>query len=243
MSKAAAEGASEREGGGETPADNGLEPTGWKFSADGELKDDQPRAKSLNPAYFKHDGPLAGGDVWRVRVEVARDAMVGFSGAQFDAERHVETRGATAWVHLDSGTTSIFYGLSRDTLHHYNLSHLAPLIPKPPYNLAMRCEAVTNVPQVQFNDDALWHDFVPRRSALKGEEWFPYLVLYSADDRLSDHRVHRPRATKSAGHISKAPAGAAADGAAADGAAAVAVADDEAAPPPQKKARHEEVAE
>ena len=87
----------------------------------------------------------------------------------------------------------------------------------------------------------MWHDFLPNRAALKAGPWFPYLVLGSAAARLSDHSVHRPRAVKSAGKISKAPAAAvSADGAAADGADAASDEHDESVPPPQKKARHEE---
>ena len=45
----------------------------------------------------------------------------------------------------------------------------------------------------------MWHDFAPEgRAALKAGPWFPYLVLFG-DGLLSDHRVDRPRATKSAG--------------------------------------------
>jgi hypothetical protein len=96
------------------------------------------------------------------------------------------------------------------------------------------------VPQIQFNDDDVWHDFAPDRAALKAGPWFPHLRLDGAAVRLSDHSVHRPRAVKSAGKIHKAPAAAAA-AAAADGAgAAVGGKDDDSVPPPQKKARHEE---
>ena len=69
--------------------------------------------------------------------------------------------------------------------------------------------------------------------------WFPFLEL-EEDDLLSDHRVDRPRATKSAGMKRKpasnpapAPAGDGAGAAAADG-------DDCAPPPPIKKARDAE---
>ena len=103
----------------------------------------------------------------------------------------------------------------------------------------MRCEAVSNVPQIQFNDDDVWHDFAPDRAALKAGPWFPCLMLGSAATRLSDHSVHRPRAVKSAGKINKAPA-AAASAAAADGAGAASDEHDESIAPPQKKARHEE---
>ena len=88
----------------------------------------------------------------------------------------------------------------------------------------------------------MWHDFAPDRAAVKAGPWFPFLQLYG-DDRLSDHCVHRPKPTKSAGKTSKAPAApaaAAAAAASADGAGAAAGKDEESAPPPQKKARHDE---
>ena len=72
---------------------------------------------------------------------------------------------------------------------------------KAPFDLALRCEALSNVPQIQFNDDGVWHDFAgPRkpRVALIAGPWFPYLRLMGADIRLIDLRVDRPRATKSA---------------------------------------------
>ena len=104
----------------------------------------------------------------------------------------------------------------------------------------MVAQAVSNVPQIQFNDDDVWHDFAPDRAALKAGPWFPFLQLYNAADRLSDHSVHRPRAVKSAGKIHQAPAAAASAASAADGADAAADGAGESVPPPQKKARHEE---
>jgi hypothetical protein len=117
-----------------------------------------------------------------------------------------------------------------------------PCTPRPPSANDLEQQAIYNgagdgphVPQIQFNDDDVWHDFAPDRAALKAGPWFPYLALGSADVRLIDHSVHRPRAVKSAGKISKAPAAAAA----ADGAGAASDEAGESVPPPQKKARHE----
>ena len=96
------------------------------------------------------------------------------------------------------------------------------------------------MPQIQFNDDSVWHDFAPEGgTALKAGPWFPFLQLYG-DVRLSDHCVHRPRPTKSAGKTIKAPAAPAAGASADGGAGAAATEDGESAPPPQKKARHDE---
>ena len=80
--------------------------------------------------------------------------------------------------------------------------------------MALRVDPDRNVPQVQFNEDGVWHDFAPDqgegRTALKAGPWFPYLIV-GEGDLLSGHRVDRPKATKSAGMKCKAPA--AADGA------------------------------
>jgi hypothetical protein len=173
-----------------------------------------------------------------MRVEVGGSAYVGFATEHYNVEKNVETRKSTAWVYLGDGTTCIGTGISQDGEDHYHLFHLKDHIPKAPFDLAVRCEAVSNVPQIQFNDDDVWHDFAPGRVALTAGPWFPFLQLCSAAARLSDHSVHRPRAVKSAGKISKAPAAAAAS--ASDGAGAASDEHDESVPPPQKKARHEE---
>ena len=72
-----------------------------------------------------------------------------------------------------------------------------------------RVDLDRNVPQVQFNEDGVWHDFAPDegegRTALKAGPWFPYLLLHE-DDLVSRHRVDRPKATKSAGMKCKASA-------------------------------------
>jgi hypothetical protein len=146
--------------------------------------------------------------------------LVGFAPDQYNAEKDGETYKSTAWVSLGSGTTFILPDISQDGQHHCYGSHLRPHIPEAPFDLAVRCEAVSNVPQIQFNDDDVWHDVAPDRAALKAGPWFPYLMLRSAAPRLNNHSVHRPRAVKSAGKIHKAPVAAAADGAATDGAGA-----------------------
>ena len=175
-----------------------------------------------------------------MRVEVGEDVLVGFATEKYNVEKFVETEKSTALMHLGSGTTFIFPDISQDGQHHSHHNHLGPHIPEAPFDLAVRCEAVSNVPQIQFNDDDVWHDFAPDRVALKAGPWFPYLRLDSAAIRLSDHSVHRPRAVKSAGKISKAPAAAASSAAAAGGAGAASDEHDESVSPPQKKARHEE---
>ena len=88
----------------------------------------------------------------------------------------------TAWVGLGDGTTVIGSGISLDGRHGHP-NHLFHLIPKTkPYDLAMRCDTDGNVPQIQFNNDGVWHDFAPGgRTALKAGPWFPYLKLNKRD--------------------------------------------------------------
>jgi hypothetical protein len=193
-------------------------------------------------APFRHSRELQAQDVVRAKVVQGGNACVGFAAESYDVEKLVETRKSTAGVSLHDGSTVIWPDISRDGEEHINYgAHLKDYIPKTlPYDVALRINKDGNVPQIQFNDDGVWHDFAPNRVAVKAGPWFPFLQLYG-DARLSDHCVHRPKPTKSAGKTIKAPAAPAA-GASADGAGAGAAAtdDSEAAPPPQKKARHDE---
>jgi hypothetical protein len=90
------------------------------------------------------------------------------------------------------GSTCIYSGLSLDRKHHSHPSHLGRHPPKTaPYDLALRCDPDGDVPQIQFNEDGVWHDLAPEgegRVGLKAGPWFPYLQLFGVD-RLSDHRV------------------------------------------------------
>ena len=223
---------------GSSPPVDALEPEGWSHNEGGEITDGRPQSKG-GYAPFKHTRTLLVKDVLRMRVEVGGYAIVGFATEKYNAEKNGETHTSTAGVWLDDGTTFIFPDISQDGQQHYHDDHLGPHIPEAPFDLAVRCEAVSNVPQIQFNDDDVWHDFAPGRAALQAGPWFPYLQLNGAAPRLSDHSVHRPRAVKSAGKISKAPAASASD-AAADGAGGASDEHDESASPPQKKSRHEE---
>ena len=190
-------------------------------------------------AFFKHPQELQGGDVWRMRVE-GGGAGVGFATEPYDVEKHgdLETYESTARVYLCGGTTHIYSEISLDGQRHWHPSHLKDHIPETkPYDVALRISKDGNLPQIQFNDDSVWHDFAPEGgTALKADPWFPYLFLYGAD-LLSDHRVDRPRATKSAG-MKRKPAANPAPAPAGDGAGAAAADGDDCAPPPQvKKAR------
>ena len=139
-----------------------------------------------------------------------QNAIAGFAGEAYDPTRDDETYNSAAYVYLDDGTTYIFPGLSLDEERHYHDDYLGPHVPSsPPYEVALRVDHDCNVPQVQFNEDGVWHDFAPDegegRTALKAGPWFPYLFLRGGD-LVSDHRVGRSKATKSAGMKCKAPA-------------------------------------
>ena len=130
-----------------------------------------------------------------MQVVEGRNASVGFATESYDVEKHGATWKSTAWVWLESGTTRIGSDVSQNGEDHFHLDRLKDHIPKTlPYDLALRIDKDGNVPQIQFNDDSVWHDFAPDRAAVKAGPWFPYLRLYG-DDRLSDHCVHRPKPT------------------------------------------------
>jgi hypothetical protein len=126
-------------------------------------------------------------------VEDGNNAVVGFAGQQYDPKKHGETFRSTATVGLRGGTTVIDSNISQDGEQHYHYGHLKDHIPKTnPYDVALRCDKDGNVPQIQFNDDGVWHDFAPEgRITLHAGPWFPLLGL-SDGDRVSDLCVDRP---------------------------------------------------
>jgi hypothetical protein len=129
------------------------------------------------------------------------------------------TSTAVVGLGLDYGTTLMFSDISKDGEEHRHPSRLKDRIPKTlPYDLALRISKDGNMPQLRFNEDVEWHDFAPGGgTGLKAGPWIPYLILWPGD-RLSDHRVNRPRPVKGAGmKKSLAPSAASAS----DGAAAV----------------------
>jgi hypothetical protein len=215
-----------------------LDTAGWAHNAEGEIVNGETRTSEGGSAFFQHPQELQGGDVWRTRVEVGR-ACVGFATESYDVEKHWETEESTAGVSLYDGSTCIYSDISKGGEDHGHNHHLKDHIPKThPYDVALRMTKDGNLPQIQFNDDSVWHDFAPEGgTALKAGPWFPYLCL-NEDDLLSDHRVDRPRATKSAG-MKRKPASNPAPAPAGDGAGAAAADGDDCAPPPHtKKARH-----
>jgi hypothetical protein len=175
-----------------SPPVDDLEPQGWSHNWNGEITEGRPQGNGNGRAYFKHSRPLQAKDVWRMRVEVGGYAFIGFATEHYNAEKHGETYESTAYVVLEDGSTVIDTDISQDGQyhsHHLHRDHLGLHPPEAPLDLARRGEAVSNGPQIHFNDDEVWHDFAPDRDALKAGPWFPYLEL-GDDDRLSDHSVH-----------------------------------------------------
>ena len=150
----------------------GLDPAGWKCSKHGEIKNGEPRCKEEEShACFKHSQSLEAEDVLRMKVVAGEDAFVGIAAEGYDVERDGETYKSTTVVDLGDGTTFISSDISEDGEEHLHHRHLKDYIPKTlPFDLTWLCaviEAVSNVPQIQFNDDAVWQDFAPDRTALK----------------------------------------------------------------------------
>ena len=83
-----------------------------------------------------------------------------------------------AGLSLSTGMTVIGSDISQDGEQHIHHGHLKDYIPKTlPYDVALRITKDGNVPQIQFNDDGVWHDFAPDRVALNTGPWFPFLQL------------------------------------------------------------------
>ena len=140
-----------------SPPLDGLDPTGWAVDDErGEIVGGQLRSKG-GTAYFKHSRPLQPADVLRMRVQEGREAWMGFAGAGLDVEKFGETCKSTAMASVSNGTTIIYPDLSLDGQRHCYHGHLRLHIPKAPFDLALRCETVSSVPQIQFNDDDVWH--------------------------------------------------------------------------------------
>jgi hypothetical protein len=217
----------------------GLDPAGWKGDENGEIENGKPQCQDeKHNAAFKHSQSLEPEDVWRTKVVAGGGAWVGIAAEGYDAERPGETDDSTAEVCLGDGSTIIYPDISEDGEQHHHHGLLKDLIPKTlPYDLALRINKDGNMPQLRFNEDGQWHDFAPEGgTGLKAEPWFPYLYLYP-DDRLSDHRVNRPRPVKGAGmKKSLAPSAAPAS----DAACAAEGDDGDSCLPPQKKAQHDE---
>ena len=131
-----------------SPPVDDLEPQGWSHNGEGEIFAGRPQCKDGGGACFKHTRPLQAKDVWRMRVEVGGYAFIGFATEHYNAEKHGETYESTAYVVLEDGSTVIDTDISQDGLNHFHYFHLQLHIPEAPFDLALRCEAISNVPQI-----------------------------------------------------------------------------------------------
>ena len=183
----------------------------WQRSPDGTLLNGQPQGRG-RLAFFKNSQAVDAGDIVRMRfIEGARrttlvsSATVGFASEMLDVERFGEHCDSTASVHLATGTTRINKTISTDGQQHVHLNQLRPHIPTTAhYEIALRVHPDGNAPQIQINEDGEWHDLSLNRSSLKAGPWFVCLQL-DVGDRVSNFRVDRPKATKSAGKTKRAP--------------------------------------
>ena len=184
--------------------------------------DDSDWQRAWDPAspgyhmHCKHPAALYAGDVWSMTAADVGSSTVGFVGDAYDVKTSSrdDAGQGIAWMTLDEGTTCIRSDFSLDEKEHIATYHLPipgneigedgyPIYREDwePYQLSLRIDKESHVPQAQFNEDGVWHDFAPggAGAALKGEgPWFPYLRLASRD-RVVGHCVTRPsKPTKSA---------------------------------------------
>jgi len=182
--------------------------TGWQREWD-------PRSR-LYHMNCKHSRALQPGEVWRMTVVEGGSSTVGLSGEAYDVKRPPRGGDAhQAWMSLDCGTTHIDSDMSQDGETHDAYEHLQRDIPSntfdedgdvvwgdeepEPFLLALRVDRGSNMPQVQFNDDGMWHSFSTGGpgAALKGAgPWYPYLRLYKRAS-LNDHSVTCPKPSRS----------------------------------------------
>ena len=161
--------------GSSPPPVDVLAPEGWAHNDGGEVVGGTLQSKGA-VAFFKHSRELQAHDVLRTKVVEGGYPWVGFVAESYDVKKHGETYESIARVWLSHGTTNIHSDISRDGEDHIHHDHLEDYIPKTlPYDVALRTSKDGNVPQIQFNDDGVWHDFAPDRVALNTGPWFPFL--------------------------------------------------------------------
>ena len=151
----------------------------------GQLKAAPPSTMS----YFKHQHALNAGDILKMHVNsVQLAASIGFAGQAYDPSRHADTCRSTSWVSLGNGNAYIMAALGKEGVFRSHVSQLHPYASRGALNdVSLRCDPKGNVPQIQFNEDGVWHDWIKDRAALKAGPWFPYLQMYGAC--LSNFRV------------------------------------------------------
>jgi hypothetical protein len=169
-----------------------LDASGWSHNNKGKVAGGRPQWISDSAAHFKHAQPLASGDVWRCRVEFMAGVLLGFAGQAYDPERHGETYKSIVKVDLDGGNTFIGEGASLDGQEHSHFAHMAQHVPKTtPYDVALRINKGSKVPEVQFNEDGAWHVFAfTGRTALKDAvPMYPYISIEDGDSVIQHIRV------------------------------------------------------
>jgi hypothetical protein len=179
------------------PAPTSFNPAIWKHGGGGKIVSMQPQwandTASHEGPHFKYCQALSAGDVWKMRVEEGdRDALwVGFCGELFEPAMLSETFQCTAMVGLGHGSTAIYSGLSLDGQKHTCKFHLKPyLVTTTPFDIALRCNPDSNMPQIQFNGD-IWRDFAPEGGvALKAGPLFPLMAL-GKTDRVSSFCIEK----------------------------------------------------
>jgi hypothetical protein len=77
-----------------------------------------------------------------------------------------------------------------------------------PLDVALRCGKDNNVPQIQFNEDGVWHNWTLDGPALKEGPWLPYLRFDDGVLSPTDLRIDGGRATESFARVSHVYCGA-----------------------------------
>jgi len=174
-----------------------LDPVGWA-SVGGVVKKGVTKSNGRNAA-FKHSHEFQIGEVWKMNVEKVRGtAKVGFATENYDVTLYRETEDNTAWNSLTNGTTAIDRNISSDGENHHYFKHLKDHLTTLPSAVALQI-IEGNIPQIQFNNDNVWHNFAPDGAVVKPGPWFPYLYL-DGTVILRDHSITpaRKKPTKSA---------------------------------------------
>jgi len=173
----------------------------WTRCVYGRFEYGCPAPSNERQASFKHVTPIPSGAEWKMRVENGVGAWVGFATHKYNVANRATTYESTVRVDLTSGLVYIFSDITESGKNYqYSrplVNHLRKHMPYASYNLSLRCEKGTNIPQIQFNNNNMWHNFAPGECALKAEPLFPYLMLRGTAC-LSEHQIAVPKPTKSA---------------------------------------------
>ena len=156
--------------------------------------------------FFKHKKAIVAGDVWSMRV--TGGAWLGFATEEYDVR---DRTGATfhystfASMGEYPGSTIIGRGISEDGNNHSYGERLLPYIPnRHPYDISLRITKDGNIPQIQFNNDDVWHDFAAEGEVgLNAGPWYPFMRK-GHDIVIINHDIRRPKPIKSANQKERA---------------------------------------